>query len=229
MRPRARFISSAPPSDDPHLHCPGMIGWRRARFYYGSPARAASQSESGGSSPNSSAGATPASTPEGELGEDRGFYFRGPDGALSLRVQNLSLFLQIAAGVDDRTWLYHLRAGGLLGLDPRRDRGRDLAGEVVTIERAPELSAGSRAGSRKRSIAAIPGRRPRHPTDGVARMRPACVPSTTRANSAHLAGWVISGRTSRDDFCVRAIHRFQEYRRRDHGAALRLPGQRTGI
>ena len=48
---------------------------------------------------------------EGELGEDRSFYFRGPDGALSLRAQNLSLFLQIAAGVDDGTWLHHLRAG----------------------------------------------------------------------------------------------------------------------
>src|SRR5690606_23997133 len=30
---------------------------------------------------------------EGELGEDRSFYFRGPDDALSLRAQNLSLFL----------------------------------------------------------------------------------------------------------------------------------------
>ena len=40
---------------------------------------------------------------EGELGEDRSFYFRGPDGGLNLRAQNLRLFLQIAEGVDDTT------------------------------------------------------------------------------------------------------------------------------
>jgi HAD superfamily hydrolase (TIGR01484 family) len=48
---------------------------------------------------------------EGELGEDKSFYFRGPEGALNLRAQNLSTFLQLAAGVDDKTWLHHLRAG----------------------------------------------------------------------------------------------------------------------
>lgn len=48
---------------------------------------------------------------EGELGEDRSFYFRGPDNALNLRAQNLMLFLQIAEGVDDRTWEHHLRSG----------------------------------------------------------------------------------------------------------------------
>jgi hypothetical protein len=40
---------------------------------------------------------------EGELGEDKSFYFRGPDGSLKLRAQNLSIFLQIAEGVDDDT------------------------------------------------------------------------------------------------------------------------------
>ncbi len=47
----------------------------------------------------------------GELGEDLSFYFRGPDGRLNLRAQNLQMFLQIADGVDDRTWMYHLRQG----------------------------------------------------------------------------------------------------------------------
>ena len=40
---------------------------------------------------------------EGELGEDKSFYFRGPDQALNLRAQNLMIFLQIADGVDDAT------------------------------------------------------------------------------------------------------------------------------
>ena len=45
---------------------------------------------------------------EGELPPDRSFYFRGPAGKLNLRAQNLILFLQLADGVDDETWTYHL-------------------------------------------------------------------------------------------------------------------------
>lgn len=48
---------------------------------------------------------------EGELAEERSFYFRGPDDRLNLRAQNLTLFLQIAEGVDDETWLHHLKQG----------------------------------------------------------------------------------------------------------------------
>jgi hydroxymethylpyrimidine pyrophosphatase-like HAD family hydrolase/energy-coupling factor transporter ATP-binding protein EcfA2 len=48
---------------------------------------------------------------EGELPPDRSFYFRGPHGLLNLRAQNLILFRQVADGVDDATWLYHLREG----------------------------------------------------------------------------------------------------------------------
>ena len=44
----------------------------------------------------------------GELGEDKSFYFRGPEGALNLRANNLSLFLKMAEGVDDATWTHHL-------------------------------------------------------------------------------------------------------------------------
>ena len=48
---------------------------------------------------------------EGELGEDLSFYFRGPSDKLNLRAQNLVMFMQIAAGVDDQTWAHHLRRG----------------------------------------------------------------------------------------------------------------------
>lgn len=44
---------------------------------------------------------------EGNLRE-KSFYFRGPDGRLNLRVRNLALFVEIADGVDDATWLHHL-------------------------------------------------------------------------------------------------------------------------
>ena len=48
---------------------------------------------------------------EGQLGEDKSFYFRGAAGALKLRAFNLATFLQLAEGVDDDTWLFHLRRG----------------------------------------------------------------------------------------------------------------------
>ncbi|NTU82139.1 MAG: HAD-IIB family hydrolase [Chloroflexales bacterium] len=47
---------------------------------------------------------------EGDM-QDNSFYFRGPQGKLNLRVQNLMMFLQIADGVDDDTWQYHLVKG----------------------------------------------------------------------------------------------------------------------
>ncbi|HMR67539.1 MAG TPA: HAD family hydrolase, partial [Anaerolineae bacterium] len=41
---------------------------------------------------------------EGEMTPDRVFYFRGPQRELNLRAQNLITFIQIAEGIDDRTW-----------------------------------------------------------------------------------------------------------------------------
>jgi hypothetical protein len=39
------------------------------------------------------------------------FYFRGPEGRQNLKAQNLTIFCQIAEGIDEETWLYHLRRG----------------------------------------------------------------------------------------------------------------------
>jgi HAD superfamily hydrolase (TIGR01484 family) len=47
---------------------------------------------------------------EGDLEEDA-FFFVGPEGKLNLRVQNLILFAQIAEGLDDETWTWHLERG----------------------------------------------------------------------------------------------------------------------
>jgi hypothetical protein len=71
---------------------------------------------------------------EGELGEDKSFYFRGPDGALNLRAQNLAIFLQIAEGVDDRTWLHHLRAGDYSHWLSDKIKDGELAEDVARIE-----------------------------------------------------------------------------------------------
>ena len=46
---------------------------------------------------------------DGEMDEPLRFVFRGPEGKLQLPTQNLKIFIQIAQGVDDETWLYHLR------------------------------------------------------------------------------------------------------------------------
>jgi hypothetical protein len=48
---------------------------------------------------------------EGEVPREGSFYFRGPDMQLNLRAQNLILFMQLAEGVDDGTWMYHLKRG----------------------------------------------------------------------------------------------------------------------
>jgi HAD superfamily hydrolase (TIGR01484 family) len=40
--------------------------------------------------------------------QDRSFYFRGPGNKLNLKANNLMIFIQMAEGVDDDTWMYHL-------------------------------------------------------------------------------------------------------------------------
>ena len=42
---------------------------------------------------------------------EKAFHFRGPDGKLNIRAQNLALFMQIGEGVDEETWFHHLRNG----------------------------------------------------------------------------------------------------------------------
>jgi HAD superfamily hydrolase (TIGR01484 family) len=81
---------------------------------------------------------------EGELAPDLCFYFRGPAGKLNLKAQNLAVFLQMADGVDDETWLFHLKNGDIsrwfLGVikDP------ELALEAESMERAGIMAEESR-------------------------------------------------------------------------------------
>ena len=78
---------------------------------------------------------------EGELGEDKSFYFRGPENALNLRAQNLATFLQLAAGVDDKTWLHHLREGAYSRWFRDAIKDRELAMEAADVEEAASISA----------------------------------------------------------------------------------------
>jgi HAD superfamily hydrolase (TIGR01484 family) len=71
---------------------------------------------------------------EGDLGADRSFYFRGPQGKLNLRAQNLTFFLQLAEGVDDETWLFHLQRGDYSRWFREGVKDDELADRVVKIE-----------------------------------------------------------------------------------------------
>ena len=77
---------------------------------------------------------------EGELPADRSFYFRGPDNKLNLRAQNLMLFMQMADGVDDATWLHHLRQGDYSRWFQEKIKDEGLAEEARQIERQSHLS-----------------------------------------------------------------------------------------
>jgi HAD superfamily hydrolase (TIGR01484 family) len=69
----------------------------------------------------------------GDLPPDRSFYFRGPDGKLNLRAQNLFLFLQLADGVDDATWEHHLRNGDYTAWFREAIKDEELAGEAAAV------------------------------------------------------------------------------------------------
>jgi len=89
---------------------------------------------------------------EGELPPERSFYFRGPDGKLNLRAQNLIMFRQLADGIDDETWLHHLRQGDYSRWMKTAIKDPSLAEIVHEVEDMPELSAHE---SRQRVATAI--------------------------------------------------------------------------
>ncbi len=70
----------------------------------------------------------------GELSEDRSFYFRGPQNKLNLRAQNLATFVQLAEGLDDETWLYHLNQGDYSRWFRNVVKDEALAEEVAQAE-----------------------------------------------------------------------------------------------
>jgi hydroxymethylpyrimidine pyrophosphatase-like HAD family hydrolase len=78
---------------------------------------------------------------EGELPTDRSFFFRGPNNALNLRAHNLILFLQLAEGVDEGTWLHHLHHGDYSTWISEGIKDTHLAEAVRQVERQPTLTA----------------------------------------------------------------------------------------
>lgn len=82
---------------------------------------------------------------EGEIPAERSFYFRGPEGKLNLRAQNLMMFLQLAEGVDEETWLHHLRQGEYSVWFREVIRDEELAAETERVERQEGTATESRA------------------------------------------------------------------------------------
>jgi hypothetical protein len=78
---------------------------------------------------------------EGELIPEEHFFFRGPEGKLNLRVQNLQIFNQIAEGVDDETWLFHLHQGDFSTWFGKVIKDPGLAREAAEVERDRQLPA----------------------------------------------------------------------------------------
>jgi hydroxymethylpyrimidine pyrophosphatase-like HAD family hydrolase len=79
----------------------------------------------------------------GQLPPDRSFYFKGPQGKLNLRAQNLLQFLEVAAGVDDDTWTFHFQRGDYSRWFRDVIKDPELAAAAAAVERDRFLSRGN--------------------------------------------------------------------------------------
>ena len=70
----------------------------------------------------------------------RSFFFRGPDDRHNLRAQNLAVFCQIAEGIDEPTWMFHLRRSDYSRWFRNAVKDSHLADEMERIERRDDLS-----------------------------------------------------------------------------------------
>ncbi|MCC7528218.1 MAG: HAD-IIB family hydrolase [Candidatus Melainabacteria bacterium] len=89
---------------------------------------------------------------EGNLGSQRSFYFTGPAGRLNIRCQNLIFFMQVAEGIDEETWLYHLRRGDYSSWFRNVIADECLAADTQRLEQNHELSANESRSSIKSLI-----------------------------------------------------------------------------
>ena len=70
----------------------------------------------------------------------RSFFFRGPDNRHNLRAQNLGVFCQIAEGIDEPTWMFHLQSQDYSRWFRHAIKDDYLADEMERIERRTDLS-----------------------------------------------------------------------------------------
>jgi hydroxymethylpyrimidine pyrophosphatase-like HAD family hydrolase len=89
---------------------------------------------------------------EGELSAEQSFYFRGPGNKLNLKAQNLMIFMQLAEGVDEETWKYHLRRNDYSKWFREKIKDDKLAADTEAVELDQNLPASE---SRRRIVQAI--------------------------------------------------------------------------
>jgi hydroxymethylpyrimidine pyrophosphatase-like HAD family hydrolase len=92
---------------------------------------------------------------EGDMGEERSFYFRGPDASLNMRARNLFDFVALTGVIDDAVWTFHLEGNDYSRWILGTIGDRDLARAIEAIEECPGLSPAS---SREAIRAAIQDR-----------------------------------------------------------------------
>jgi len=68
------------------------------------------------------------------------FYFRGPKEKQNLGAPNLSLFCHIARGIDEETWLFHLRRGDYSRWIKGSVKDEFLAREVQRVEESADMT-----------------------------------------------------------------------------------------
>lgn len=77
---------------------------------------------------------------EGDMDPADRFYFRGPKGELNIPAQNLKVFMQVAEGVDEGTWEYHLRRGDYSKWFRHKIQDLELASFSEALRRSNVLS-----------------------------------------------------------------------------------------
>jgi HAD superfamily hydrolase (TIGR01484 family) len=77
---------------------------------------------------------------EGDMDESLQFVFRGKHNQLSLSSANLKEFIKTANGVDDETWMHHLRRHDYSRWIGDIIKDDELAGKIADVERTQDLS-----------------------------------------------------------------------------------------
>ena len=67
------------------------------------------------------------------------FYFRGPVNRDNIKAHNLAIFSQIAEGIDEETWLFHLYRGDYSKWFREASKDPYLADQTERVERRPTL------------------------------------------------------------------------------------------
>ncbi len=69
-----------------------------------------------------------------------GFYFRGPKAALNLAAGNLRTFMELAEGVDDETWAYHLQRGDYARWFKDKIQDQELTALTEELQQSTDVS-----------------------------------------------------------------------------------------